>query len=592
MLKNKPLLWQIYLSYLLILLVSLVTVTLYNIDSLGRFYRDRTSEGLLARAGLIRDQLSDLYRDGQTERIDQMCKKLGAESLTRITFITDSGLVLGDSDENIGQMDNHADRPEVKQALAGQVGTKTRPSDTLETEMMYVAVPVIQDGRVKAVVRTSVSLEEVDNALHTILMKIGAAGIIIAIGAAVLSLAASRRITEPLGQLTKGARRFAGGDLSHRLDVPESPEIAALARAMNRMAMDLQQRIEAIITNRNEQEAILSSMAEGVLAVDADWRIISMNRTAADLIGIDAEQAYGKNLQDVVGRTELCQCVKQVLASAEPVEGQVVLEEDNSQRFVLTRGTVLQDASGEKIGAVVVLNDVTRLRRLEKVRRDFVANVSHELRTPITSIKGFIETLLDGAMDRPEDARRFLEIISRQTGRLNAIINDLLTLSRIEQQTEKTQIELQEHSVRSVIDAAVQLCQLKAGDKNVNIETNCDEILRIRINPHLLEQAVVNLLDNAVKYSERDSTVQINVNRENKFVTIDVVDHGCGIEAIYLPRLFERFYRVDKARSRKLGGTGLGLAIVKHIAQAHDGRVTVKSEPNKGSTFTIRLPAG
>ena len=242
------------------------------------------------------------------------------------------------------------------------------------------------------------------------------------------------------------------------------------------------------------------------------------------------------------------------------------------------------------MGALIVLNDVTRIRRLENVRREFVANVSHEIKTPITAIKGFVETLRDGAVGNPEDAERFLGIIENHAERLEAIIEDLLSLSRIEREAERGKIALVEGQVQDVVQMAVQVCEMSARAKEIKIECSCDKDIASKINGPLLEQAMVNLLDNAIKYSAKGSTIWVEASQTAEDIEIDVRDQGCGIEKEHLPRLFERFYRVDKARSRQLGGTGLGLAIVKHITQAHGGQVSVESIPGKGSTFSIRLP--
>jgi two-component system phosphate regulon sensor histidine kinase PhoR len=330
-------------------------------------------------------------------------------------------------------------------------------------------------------------------------------------------------------------------------------------------------------------------MVEGVLAVDREERLISINQAAASLLGIRSTEASGRSIQEVVRNVELQQFIAKTLSETGRVEGEITLRE-NGERFLQAHGTILRDGSGREIGALVVLNDITRLRRLEGVRREFVANVSHELRTPITSIKGFVETLLDGAMWRPPDAERFLGIVAKQADRLNAIVTDLLTLSRVEQDTEKLSIPLEEHSIREVLKEAVQVCELKGVAKDVTIALTCDEKISARINPPLLEQAVVNLVDNAVKYSDSGKTVRVEGTESGSEVIISVIDEGCGIAKEHLPRLFERFYRVDRARSRELGGTGLGLAIVKHIAKAHGGHVAVESALGKGSTFTIHLP--
>jgi two-component system phosphate regulon sensor histidine kinase PhoR len=273
-----------------------------------------------------------------------------------------------------------------------------------------------------------------------------------------------------------------------------------------------------------------------------------------------------------------------------PVDGDVVLRHAND-RVLQVNGTSLRDAQGRSIGAVIVLNDVSRLRQLESMRRDFAANVSHELKTPITSIKGFVETLLDGALQDPHDAERFLRIVARQADRLNAIIEDLLSLSRVEKDAEAAEIALSMADLRPVLESALDDCKSKASLRGIRLAFDCAAEVVARINPPLLEQAVMNLLDNAVKYSEPGGDVHLLVQAAAGEVSIRVRDHGCGIAPEHLPRLFERFYRVDKARSRKQGGTGLGLAIVKHIVLAHRGRVTVESEPGAGSTFCIHLPA-
>jgi len=258
--------------------------------------------------------------------------------------------------------------------------------------------------------------------------------------------------------------------------------------------------------------------------------------------------------------------------------------------FLNGHGTLLRDEGGKKIGALIVLNDITRLKRLENIRTEFVANVSHEIKTPITAIKGFVETLADGRVKDEADARRFLGIIASHVSRLESIIEDLLRLSRIEKDAEAEEIHLRNENIMNVIENAVQLCKPTAESKGINIDLDCDENLVARINSPLLEQAIVNLIDNSIKYSDKDKKVRIKAFQDERGIFIEIIDQGKGIEEEHIPRLFERFYRVDKARSRRLGGTGLGLAIVKHIIQAHGGHVSVISSLGKGSTFTILLP--
>ncbi len=416
------------------------------------------------------------------------------------------------------------------------------------------------------------------------------AGLIVALVTAAVSLFVSRRITRPLEVMKRGAERFARGELGGRLPVAASEEIGGLAEAMNRMAAHLDDRIQTVLRQRNEQEAVLSSMVEGVVAVDTEERIMRLNRAAATLLAVQHMDVEGRPIQEVVRKADLQRFVTRTLQSRQQAEGDIALRTQGEERYLQAHGTVLRDAGGREIGALVVLNDVTRLRRLESMRRDFVANVSHELKTPITAIKGSVETLEAGAVESPDDARRFLGIVSRQADRLNAIIEDLLALSRIEQGVEEGELPLEEGSVREVLDAAVQSCAVSAAEKSIDINLFCDRGLRAPINAPLLEQAVVNLLTNAIKYSDDGKKIVVDASRFEETLMIKVQDFGCGIDPEHLPRLFERFYRVDRARSRKLGGTGLGLAIVKHIAQAHGGQVNVASTPEKGSVFTLVLP--
>jgi two-component system phosphate regulon sensor histidine kinase PhoR len=317
--------------------------------------------------------------------------------------------------------------------------------------------------------------------------------------------------------------------------------------------------------------------------------VISINAAAAELMGIVPQQAAGRSLQEVIRNGDLRRFVARTLACSEPTEADVVLRSDE-ERVLQARGTSLRNAAGQPIGAVVVLHDVTRMRKLETLRRDFVANVSHELRTPVTSIKGFVETLLDGALSNPEDAERFLRIIARQADRLNSIIEDLLCLAKIEQSAEAADVVREPTRLQDVLQAAIEECSAMAAERQIALRLLASPEILVDINPPLIEQAVINLLDNAIKYSDPHSEVLIEAVPTAGEVRIEVRDQGCGIEAEHLDRLFERFYRVDKARSRKQGGTGLGLSIVKHIVHVHGGRVSVASAPRKGSTFTIHLP--
>jgi two-component system, OmpR family, phosphate regulon sensor histidine kinase PhoR len=588
--RRKRLLWQLFPSFLVITVVSLVAASLYAVNSIHQFYLTQLEGDLQARGDLLVEGMQAKILAGQYSAVEAMCREFGAKSMTRITVILPTGKVVADSEHDPATMENHSDRPEIIEVLAGKTGESFRYSYTLQKELMYIAVPVRAGQKILAVLRLSIPVGTISEVLYSVYLKIALSGLVIAVAAGILSLWVSRRITRPLEEMKDGADRFARGDLSWRLAVPETQEMGTLAEGLNSMAEELGDRIRTLTHQRNEQEAVLSSMAEGVLAIDAEERIISLNHAGANLLEVNGPAVHGRSIQEVVRNTDLQEFVAKALTSREPVEGDIVLR-DNGERYLQAHGTVLHDGQGKGIGAVIVLNDVTRLHRLETVRRDFVANVSHELKTPITSIKGFVETLLDGALKNPEDAERFLRIVARQTDRLNAIIEDILILSRVEDETEKDRIQLEKGRVRDILKSAIQLCELKAKEKETRIDLSCEEGLLARMNGPLLEQAVVNLIDNAIKYSETGKEVKVEAVQGENEVLIHVRDQGCGIEKEYLPRIFERFYRVDKARSRKLGGTGLGLAIVKHITLAQGGNVTIESSPGQGSTFTLHLPA-
>ncbi len=336
-------------------------------------------------------------------------------------------------------------------------------------------------------------------------------------------------------------------------------------------------------------ETMLSSMTEGVLILDAEYLVVHTNKAASKFLDVDDEAILGKRIDQVVRDEGLKRFFSNDSALAVESGAEITLRSGDEEYFTL-RSTALRGQEGELFGMLIIVNDVTRLKLLEKVRRDFVANVSHELKTPITSIKGFVETLLDGAMDNKEDARRFLRIMSVQADRLHAIVEDLLTLARLESESEQEFLVLETEKVRDILNAASEVCRGGAAAKSITLRVECDPLLNVVVDRSLLEQAVINLIDNAVKYSGNNTTVTIKGIRTKEEIIIEVQDRGPGISDEHLARIFERFYRVDKARSRKMGGTGLGLAIVKHVASIHNGNVDVKSEMGQGSTFSIHLP--
>jgi two-component system phosphate regulon sensor histidine kinase PhoR len=587
--RKRRLIWHLYPSYLVIILISIVAVTWYASIEARKFFLEKTEADLKARAKLFEGQIIAFLDHLDRDKIDLLCKEEGQRASTRITVILPTGEVAGDSDSNPRTMDNHADRIEFKEAFVGDSGMSIRTSRTLGKDFMYVGIPVKKGDTFLAVVRTSIPVDVIDTAIKGIQRRIMLGALVMIFLGAIMSLIVSRWISRPIERLKQGAGYFIKGDFDYRLPVSDIEEIVSLNESIKDMARQLHTRIDTITQQRTEIEAILSSMMEGVIAVDADERIIIMNSAAANMFGCDLSKVQGRIIQEAVRNSHLQQFVSETLSGEKPVEKEIAIT-TGEERFLFGHGTLIRDIEGKKVGALFVLSDITRLRRLENIRKDFVANVSHEIKTPITAIKGFVEILRDDGKKDEQDVKRFLEIISRHVNRLEAIIDDLLRLSRIEKDVETEGIQLMESRIKDVLESAIQISKPLADSKGMEIGLFCDDGLTARINLPLLEQAVVNLLDNAIKYTDDKTPVKIVAEDNDKELLIHIIDNGRGIEQEHLPRIFERFYRVDKARSRRLGGTGLGLAIVKHIIQAHKGHVTVTSTPDKGSTFTIHLP--
>ena len=585
----KRLLWQLYPTYLLVVVLCTVGVGLTAWKAVSNFCQQDVQRDLTARANLLSQQLQQPILAGDLPAMARIVQLAGQSTEMRVTVISSDGRVLADNEADAGTMESHRERPEIHKAFSGQTSHDIRYSTTRDMVMMYIAVPLRNTQGIYAVVRTALPLEQLQERLKLVWRDIVIAGVLAAVVSAGLGMYVSRRIAMPMRRIADGARRLAAGDFGVRLRPAAVAEVDALTQSLNEMARQLDEKIRTVTGQRNEMEAMLSSMIEGIFAVDMGERIISINEAAARLLGLNRQATPGQSLHEAVRNVELQRFVARSLASKTQGEEEILFR-DGAERFIQVRSTILCDSAGAQIGALVVLNDVTRMHRLETMRRDFVANVSHELKTPITSIKGFVETLRDGAISEPDRAAHFLDIIARQADRLGSIIDDLLALSRIEREAQRGQVQRREVEMRGVLLSSAEDCSAKARHRDIRIDVQCDAALKACVNPQLIEQAIVNLLDNAIKYSEPGRGVELAAAGNESQVEISVRDHGCGIPAEHLSRIFERFYRVDKARSRDMGGTGLGLAIVKHIAQAHGGSVTVTSDVGVGSTFTLSLP--
>lgn len=583
-----PIQWKLMASYLLLVLMIGGSFFFYLDHTLATHLeqeiRDNLqSEARLARLIALRD-FNDLNRDAPA-----VAATISREIRARVTIIRGDGTVVGDSDvtpENLSNLENHLHRPEVQEALKSGQGSSIRYSATIRTPMLYVALPLQASSGERGILRLALPLTAIEAARASIRTLLGISVVISLLIALCLSYVLSRVTSRSLRTMTMLATQIGRGNYSRRIPVSTRDEVGELAGVMNEMAAQIQQNLERISAERNRLDTILTSMGEGLMVTDAQGRITLVNPAFCRLFSL-AENVEGRQVIEIARNPALNEAFRAVSASgSERLEEMTLhLGEDT---HLLTHWVPLRE-EGVLQGIVAVFHDITDLKKLENIRRDFVANVSHELRTPVTVIKGYGEALLGGTLENdPERARRFVEIIYSHSERLADLIGDLLTLSQLESGT--LTLDLTPLQIERAAGHAAGLLEQKAGRKQITINTAAlAGAPAILADPGRLEQVLINLLDNAIKYTPASGTISFITAEENGMLRIGVRDTGIGIPPKDLPRIFERFYRVDAARNRDEGGTGLGLSIVKHIVQLHGGTVAVESEPGKGSTFWISL---
>jgi two-component system phosphate regulon sensor histidine kinase PhoR len=575
----------------LVVLCTLVFVAVILQQSLRGQLMEQTRQTLGRELGLVEQLVMDRWSpDSPISASDRLADRLGQGLSLRVTLISVDGTVLGDSHltpEQVARVENHAQRPEIRQALERGLGSQARHSTTLGRTMLYAAELVEPPGRPPVVVRAAVPLAQVERTLsHTARLVVGALllGLVLSTGVAYL---VARRISRPLKELTRTATGIAAGDLSRRLWRYPANEVGELGRAFDRMADSLQSQIQEVTQARDRLQAVLRSMVEGVLAVHSDGTVILANRAVREMLGIQMDPV-GRQTSDAIRHPEILAALSQARQGRSLVTREIRTLGPPKRYLEVSVSHLSEEGLGA--GCVAVLHDITELKRTDQVRRDFVANVSHELRTPLAAIRGSVETLLGGALDSPEDARRFAEAISRQVIRLQRLVQDLLDLAAIE--GGEAAAAREQVPVAEMAESLLGMVEDLAANRGVELAADLPaEPAYLKADRRGLEQAVLNLLDNAIKYTDGGGRVTLTVVGRGKDVVIEVADTGPGIAAEHLPRIFERFYRVDRNRSRELGGTGLGLAIVKHVAQAQGGRVEVESAVGQGSTFRLVLPS-
>jgi two-component system phosphate regulon sensor histidine kinase PhoR len=570
--------WKQFFYFFLIIVFTFFLLVFFTSRKIKSHYVASLESTLEHEADLIEKLIPGFVASGNAVEIDRLTKELGREIDARITVIGKDGFVLGDSKEDPSKMENHAYRAEVREALQGELGKSTRYSSTVKEEMLYVAVPVMDQGVIVGVVRTSVSLKKIKENMRGINQQI----IYLAVGlmgfALLLSLLFSRTLTQPIKEMALTARKIKDGDFEARVSIKSKDEVGELSGALNEMARELQSLFSRLNSEREELKGIISAMVEGLVVLDRHGKIVLSNQSFTNILGISSTTSIvGKRYWEFLQSMDFNDLVKSVSAENIPRSREIGIGE----KTFWGNGILVSKEDDQKL--IVVLHDITELKRLEKIKADFVANVAHELKTPLTAIKGFVETLEDEShLEKPH-----LAIIKRNVERLTYIVSDLLLLSKLESREQKLQIE--EINLARMVADLLKIFEKQLQQKGIELKLNVPENLRIKADPFWLEQIFINLVDNAIKFTE-GGQIGIDISSEDEVIKIKILDTGMGIPKEDLPRIFERFFVGDKSRARKVSGTGLGLSIVKHAVLAHNGKIDVESKIKEGSKFIITIP--
>ncbi|MCF7872695.1 MAG: cell wall metabolism sensor histidine kinase WalK, partial [Candidatus Omnitrophica bacterium] len=582
--------YKLTLIFIAIITVVLAVNFLYLNNKLKNHILTRTKDNLKKQTQLAKITIKKNFSlDDQLYSIDKLVDKIGKSLDLRTTVINRAGVVLGDSEldgKDLKEVENHLMRPEVQEALVKGEGLSKRFSKTIGKDLIYYALPLEKEKTI-AIVRLSIPLSEVEmisGKLKEILFFSFIGVFLLASG---VSFLAALFITRPIKEISWVAKGVANGNLDRRVSVNSLDEIGDLAEAFNFMLDQIKLKIEEVTASRSRLKAVLLSMFDGVMVTDKKGDIILVNNTLKKELKIK-QDPEGKLSLEVIRNLEIQKAIEEILEKKSGIfSKEITITELTKKTFILHAAPVLK--GGRPDGAVLIFHDITELRRLEHVRKDFIANVSHELRTPVTNIQGYAETLLAGAWQDEKDLKEFLNIIYSDTEKLAHLINDILDLSKIESTDKPLKLELV--NLNDLILKVVKNINKKADKKEIKLQKNLDKnISKLSVDKMQIEQALLNIIDNAIKYTLKQGKINISTTQLKDKVRIDISDTGIGIPEKDLKRIFERFYRVDKARSHKLGGTGLGLSIVKNIILNHNGKIWCKSIEGAGSTFSFTLP--
>ncbi len=586
----RSLTFKLVLSCLFIILISFGFVAVFLERNLEENMQEEIKTLLVSQAGLLANQLlprSLIHED--VRRLEDFVVQQSAQAGCRITVVSKQGKVLADSEKRVKQiaeMESHFDRPEIRSALSGAIGVEARYSLTLKKNMLYVAVPLKDQEQVLGAVRLAVPLTQVERNLN-ITRKTVVSGGLIALGLVFfLGLYFITRTIRPINHMIQVSRRLSEGDFSCRVIPVSHDEISELALTLNTMAQHIEDKIKELNTRNQQLAAIFNSMGEGVVVTDKAGRILAINPAIERIFGIAGRDVAGRPFLEAIRNNEIAEVIGAVLREGESVSREICLVLPVRKTFQMNAAPIFE---GEVInGCLAVIHDITEIKRLETMRRDFVANVSHELKTPLTTIKGFVETLLGGALEDRKNNRAFLKIIQSHAERLHTLVNDLLSLAHLESKEFASRLE--RNNLRYWADTALADARPQWQKKSLTVKNELPPEFFVLADKDNLYQVFSNLIENAIKFNRDNGTVIIFCQDLTSQVKVCVEDTGIGIPEKDLPRIFERFYRVDKARSRQLGGTGLGLSIVKHIVEKHQGRVGVESTEDFGSRFWFTLP--
>jgi len=589
---------RLTLVFLLLIGISVLAAGLFSAQLLRNSYM-ASMETNMDREIRVLLATSDWARTGselETEAYyTSLIRKLRESAGSRVTYIRADGKVLGDSDHDIQDMGNHLDREEIRKAGVGVTGYAVRHSATLNENMMYAAEAVADSsGKVVGYIRLAMSLHAVEESLRRfwLFLLAGLATLVLITG--IISYRIARGMTRPLEKITRVAQQITNLDYRSRVNIRSRDEIGQLGHAINTMAEGLETQLGRIVENEGRLQSVMDSMQSGILMVDLEERIMLLNRKAEEFLGFTAAELLNHAYTAANQQYEFSRLVQACLETGETLREEMVFYFPE-ERIMEVSTTPVMDGQGRMAGALIVLHDITAVRRLEKMRSEFVANVSHELKTPIAAVKGFAETLLNGALEDPETAQAFVKIIYDESERLNRLIGDILELSKIE--SRRVPLVFSPIDLNDFLSTSLRMVQTEADKKNIHLELRLSEPLYLEADEDRLRQILLNLLSNGISYTPEGGEVKVRAEHvpgvtddEDDKVRITVSDTGIGIPKKDLPRIFERFYRVDKARSRSSGGTGLGLSIVKHLVDLHRGTIRVESTVGVGSSFIIELP--